>query len=274
MRPVGHTTRPSVCQTLVLFAAAWSALGAHAQSSQPADELPEDVQAALEEIEDFSFSFAQPGFYAVLEYVKSMTGSPGQTRAAVAIDDWTALLERPADFRGLPVTIEGIVGRNKVWAFEQEERRGLGPVWQLELWRADQPIAATVILTDEADDIPIGATIEVTGYFVMIRQYHSGTRQVRQAALLVGHGPTLVSEVGTREQTRPVSSIVVGLIVTATAALLVTWVLLRRSVGRTRASGTTLRASSAAPMSLADDLAAWAEEEQPAGEDDGRAGRP
>jgi hypothetical protein len=188
-------------------------MGASAQSSQPATELPEDVQAALATIEDFSFSFAQPGFYAVLEYVKSMSGSPGQARTAVVIDDWTTLLERPADFRGLPVAIEGIVGRNKVWAFEQQERRHLGPVWQLELWQADQPVAATVILTDNADSIPIGAKIGVTGYFVMIRQYHSGTRQVRQAALLVGHGPTLVSEAGTREQARPVSNVIVGLMV-------------------------------------------------------------
>lgn len=247
---------------ILLLANALSVCAAFAQTSRPADELPPDVQAALGAIEDFSFSFSQPGFYAALEYVKTMSGSPGQVRQAVLIDDWTALLERPADFRGLAVTIEGVVGRNKPWHFEQEERRHLGTVWQLELWRADQPTAATVILTDNVDDIPIGATIRVTGYFVMIRQYPSATRQVRQAALLVGHGPTLVTQTGVPRNARSASSLVVGLMVTATAALLVTWVLLRRSVGKTRTTGATPRAHTPAPMSLANDLAAWAEKEQ------------
>jgi hypothetical protein len=260
----------------LLLAGAGSGSLAVAQSSRSGGELPEHVRAALAAIEDFSFSFAQPGFHAVLEYVKTMGGSPGQAGAAVVIDDWTALLERPADFRGLPVTIEGLVGRNKSWRFEQEERRHLGPVWQLELWRPDQPIAATVILTDDADDIPIGATIRVTGYFVMIRQYHSDTKQVRQAALLVGHGPTLVTRTGAAQTTRSASNLIVGLLVTATAALLITWVLLRRSVGKTRPASTTPRASAAAPMSLADDLAAWAEQEQPPPprENDNHADRP
>jgi len=253
---------------LSLLAAALSTLGASAQSSRPAEELPEEVRAVLSGVEDFSFSFSQPGFHAVLEYVKSMTGSPGQAREAVLIDDWTTLLERPADFRGLPVTIEGIVGRNKAWRFEQEQHRHLGAVWQLELWRADQPIAATLILTDDAGDIPIGATIRVTGYFVLMRQYHSGTRQTRQAALLVGHGPTLVSQTAAR--TRSASSSLVGIVVAATLALLVIWILLRRSAARTRRTTAAPRASGPAPVSLADDLAAWAEEEpQPPPEEDG-----
>ena len=265
-----------IWQALSLLAAALSTLGAFAQNSRPANELPDDVQAALETIEDFSFSFSQPGFYAVLEHVKTMSGSPGQAREAVLIDDWTALLERPADFRGLPVAIEGIVGRNKAWRFEQEQHRHLGTVWQLELWRADQPIAATLILTDDASDIPVGATIRVTGYFVLIRQYHSGTRQIRQAALLVGHGPTLVSQTAAPTRTRSASSSLVGMVVAVTLALLVVWILLRRSVVRTRRTTGALRASRPAPVSLADELAAWAEKEAqpPPEEEDRDADRP
>jgi hypothetical protein len=220
------------------------------------------VRTTLGNIEDFSFSFSQPGFYAVLEHVKTMSGSPGQTRDALAIDDWTTLVERPADFRGLPITIEGVVGRNKAWRFERPEHQHLGTVWQLELWRAHQPTAATVILTDNADDIPVNATITVTGYFVMIRQYHSDTRQVRQAALLVGHGPTLVSQTGPRHKTRSTFSMIVGSAITSTAALLITWVFLRRTVGKPRPTGAAPHATKRAPVSLADDLAAWAKDEQ------------
>ncbi len=273
--PVERPTRSLPRPALLFLAAALSA-AALAQTSQPEDELPEDVRAALEETEDFSFSFSQPGFYAVLEYVKTMSGSPGQERPALEIDDWTALLERPADFRGLPVAIEGVVGRNKPWRFEQPERRHLGTVWQLELWRADQATAATLILTDNADDIPIGATIRVTGYFVMIRQYHGGARQLRQAALLVGHGPTLVTQTAPPRSTRPVSNLIVGLLATATAALLITWVLLRRTVRRTRSAEASPLASGPAPISLADDLAEWAakDEEPPPEEDHPDTDRP
>ncbi len=273
MRPVIHTYRLLVCVSLL--AVTCSVPVAVAQSTRSARELPEDVRAALERVEDFSFSFSQPGFYAVLEYVKTMGTSPGQLREPLPIDDWTVLLERPADFRGLPITIEGVVGRNKVWRFEQDEHRHLGTVWQLELWRADQPITATVILTDDAGDIPINATIRVTGYFVMVRQYHSGTKQIRQAALLVGHGPTLVSQTATLPETRSMSKGIVGLIVTATVVLLVTWILLRRSVARTRRSTETMRAGGPAPVSLADDLAAWAAEEpEQQTNDDDRTDRP
>ena len=238
--------------------------------SRPISELPDSVRTALEQTEDSSFSFSQPGFYAVLEYLKAADRPPGSVQPSVEIADWTALLERPADFRGLPVTIEGIVGRNTAWRFEQQEQRHLGRVWQLELWQASQPIAATLILTQDASDIPIGSTIRVTGYFVMIRQYYSQTRQVRQAALLVAQGPTMISRAVARPATRPMSDWILGLVITGTAALLVVWLLLRRSVGHGSSPRSSLRASKPAPTSLADDLAAWAakQPEAPSGEDD------
>ena len=58
-------------------------------------------------------SFSNPGFYAVIDHVKRMKTSPGHAREPIQVEDWTALLERPVDFRGLPVTIEGVVGRKK-----------------------------------------------------------------------------------------------------------------------------------------------------------------
>jgi len=243
--------------------------------SQPAAGLPATVRAALEQTDDFAFSFSQPGFYALLDYLKTAERPPGFAHPPIAIEDWSVLLERPADFRGLPLTIEGRVGRNTAWRFEQPEQRHLGQVWQLELWAANQPIAATVILTQDAGDIAIGSTIRVTGYFVMIRQYYSETKRVRQAALLVAQGPTLISHTVTHAETRPTSDWILGLVITGTAALLGVWLLVRRSVGRGRSPRSTLHASGPAPQSLADDLAVWAEEEakrSPGKNDDDEAG--
>jgi len=229
--------------------------------SQPTSELPANVQAALADIEDFSFSFVQPGFYALLEHLKTTHRPPGLLRPPLPIDDWTTLLERPADFRGLPLTIEGTVGRNKPWRFQQEPHRRLGTLWQLELARADQPLSATVILTNDASDIPLDATIRVTGYFVMIRQYYSRTNRIRQAALLVADGPTVVSTAVARTAGRSGLNLLIGALVALTAALLVIWILLRRSVVHPRQSASALHASTRAPTSLADDLAAWAAED-------------
>ena len=236
--------------------------------SQPATELPDSVRIALEQIEDASFSFDQPGFYAVLEHVKTATQPPGHARPPIDVTDWAALLERATDFRGLPITIEGTVGRNTAWQFQQAEHRHLGTVWQLELWRADQPIAATVILTHDASDIPVGSSIRVAGYFVMIRQYYSNSNRLRQAALLVAPGPTMVSQAVARNLSRPASDWIVGLVVACTAALIIAWLLLRRSVGPGRRMTTSLRASEPAPTSLADDLARWAAEEPELSADD------
>jgi len=246
---------------------------ANAQPSQPASatsrsaELPADVLAALEAVEDFSFNFDHPAFYALLEHVKSSALSPGHAREPVEIEDWRILLERPADFRGEPITIEGVVGHNRAWRHLRDEHRRLGTVWQLELKRGDQPIACTVILTHEASDIPLDATIRVTGYFVMIRQYYSETNRVQQAALLVAQAPTLIAR-DVAGAPRSPRSRWVWLVIVATGGLLAAWILLRRSTAGGPRDPRTLHAERSAPVSLADDLAAWAAEDDAASADE------
>jgi hypothetical protein len=99
----------------------------------------------------------------------------------------------------------------------------------------------------------------------MIRQYYSATNRLRQAALLIGNGPTLVSVPARPHVTRSQSSWIVGAVIAGTVALLVVWILLRRSAARARQVPRTPRATGPAPLSLADDLATWAAEqpEQP-----------
>ena len=240
------------------------ALSTMAQDSQPVEspqstpELPEPLRAALNSVEDFSFSFANPGFFAVLEYVKTMSDTPGLSDDARFVDDWTALLERSADFRGLPVTIEGVVGKNKAWQFEQPQYKHLGPVWQLELSKRGQPLAATVILTQNAADVPVGSLIRVTGYFVMIRQYHGANQKTLQAALLVGHGPTLISRAAPPAAASKLTDHAAGLIIAALAAAVILWLIVRRSAAKTTHDVRSLHASRPAPLNLSDDLARWA----------------
>jgi hypothetical protein len=236
------------------------------QTSEPATrpegwELPESVRAALAQTREFAFDFDQPGFYAVFEYVKRSPRSPGYMQTPVEVTDWRDLLERPNDFRGRPVTITGVVGHNKA-PYVLESRRELGLLSQLELSRAEQPLACTVILTENVADIPLNATVTVTGYFVMIRAYYGPSKRVQQAALLVAAGPTTVDRsmphaapIGTLDWWWPVGAIAVGLVITV--------ILLWRPSRAGARDYRSLRASHAAPVNLADDLARWANRERP-----------
>ena len=226
-------------------------------ASEP--ELPAEVRAALAVTQDFSFNFDQPGFYAVLEFVKRSPRSPGFVQPPVLVEDWRDLLERPGDFRGRTVTIEGVVGRNRD-PYTLESRRDLGQLWQLELRRDDQPLVCTLVLTESAADVPLGASLTATGYFVMIRAYYDAGKRVRHAVLLVAPGPTAISRVapgrtsaGGLDWRWVAGAVAVGAVVTL--------VLLRWSAGQRRRDVRTLRASREAPVSLADDLARWAERE-------------
>lgn len=221
--------------------------------------LPPETQEALEAVEDFSFSFDSPGFRRLITHLKTRQPALDTVQTPLEIDDWTTLLERPADFRGLPITIDGIVGRNKVWRFEDPTLRALGPLWQLELWHPDQPITATVILTLDAADVPLGATIRVSGHFVMIRQYYSDTDRVRQAALIAGLAPTMIS----RSESKPLRNELrhtIGVIAALAVGLLLAWWILRRATRTRRVVSMPQPAPrTPAPFSVADDLAAWAE---------------
>jgi hypothetical protein len=224
-------------------------------------ELPAGARAALAQTQDFTFHFDQPGFYAVLEYVKHSPHSPGSTQAPSDVADWRDLLERPSDYRGRPVTVTGVVGRNKA-PYVLESHRELGLISQLELQRPDQPLACTLIFTQNAGDIPLHATLTATGYFVMIRDYYGPSKRVQQAALIVAAGPTMVDRSAPREAARGLpdwrwiaAAIAVALVVT----LVLLW---RASVSGGR-DYRTLRARQEAPTSLADDLAQWAEREPP-----------
>lgn len=256
-----------------LVSAAILARFAAAQSddvaSRPRDTLPPE----LAQIDDFSFSYAQPGFYAVLTHVKRTGVAALSDSEPLPIADWRDLLERSADYRGRSVTIEGIVGRNSPWKPLDPQHQSLGTVWELQLHRDDQPLICKCILVGDAGDIPIGARIELTGVYVMIQQYYSESKRLRHAALLVGVGPTKVSQAAPHKP-NPARENWVGVVLALAAGLILAWVLLRRHMAsRPPLDHRELRAENAAPLHLADDLAAWARRDNEAFQSPDKPGR-
>jgi hypothetical protein len=255
---------------LALLCAVWlTAAAAVGQDSRPVDaELPPAVRAALDQTENGCFNFAQPGFYAVVDFVRHCPHSPGFRETPLAVHNWHDLLERALDLRGRVVTITGTVGRNKD-PYTLQTHPELGPLCQLELHRPDQPITCTIICTENAAAVPVGAELEITGYFVMIRRYLGPSQRQQQAALIVAPGPSVISlaapratDPGTLDWRWMMSAVVAGILVTL-------W-LLRWSRRAAHRDPHTLRAERTAPMNLADDLADWAASEPPPGADERR----
>lgn len=240
-------------------------------TSQAVEELPPELLALLAGVEDFTYDHDHPAYYALLAYVKNSPLAPGHAREPIVVEDWRELLERPADYRGLPITVEGVIGRNKD-PFTHRRHPELGLAWRVELRRADQAATCTVIFTNDVSDLPLGATIRVTGYFLKINRYPTKSKEAGLAALLVAPGPTTVSLLGA-------GSLDEGpdwrwMVAAVVAGLVVTFYLLWRTQRGTRRDVRKLRATHAAPESLADELAQWAEREPPdleAGDDNERS---
>ncbi len=227
-------------------------------SSAAARELPADVLIKLDQIEDFALRFDHPGFYALLRYVNRSGEAPGSRFAATDVEDWRTVLEKPGEFRGRAITVEGTVGRSSSWRPTTAETSDIGLVWQWELERADQPVACTVILTEDVGDVPLGAKVRVTGYFAMVRQYYTRQNRVAPALLIVAQGPSSISRVAFNSlPTGTAGTWGIGGVCAALLAGVVAWrVLRRRDTARTDLH--TLRPEHAAPVNLSSEIAEWA----------------
>lgn len=239
------------------------------QESQPGSasgdpsELPPAVLAELDTLNDFAFDFDRPAFYALLRHVRDSPHPPGHAQDPVVVETWRDFAERPRDFRGVAVTVEGVVGANR--GYELIRHRDFGRLWQLELSGTQpQACACTVICTEPADDVPLGATVRVTGYFVMMRSYVASSQRTQTAALLVAAGPTRVAAGAARREERPPAAALWSWLIAPLAlGLLLAWILLRRAAaGRRRTDLRELNPRPAAPQSLSDDLARWAESDE------------
>jgi hypothetical protein len=222
-------------------------------------ELPTDLDQALTTIEDFTYDFDHPAYYRLLEFVQNSPQAPGFAGEPIAVNDWRTLIERPADYRGLPVTVEGVVGRNKD-PYTHTRHPELRPVSQVELSRPDQPATCTIVFTQDVCDIPVGSTIRVTGYFAKINRFPRQAAEPGLSALIVASGPNQVSRAAVRPAAGPdwrwmMLAVVCGLVITV--------FMLRRARRFHRHDLRNIQVDGQPRMNLAADLAAWAEREPP-----------
>lgn len=229
---------------------------------EPVREIPEHVMSKLSEIEDFSLRIDFPGYYALLEFVRNSDFDPGDYQDAIEVSQWQSLLDRPSEFRGEPITIEGVVGRHRSWQYRDAARRKrFGTVWELDLHHPQRgyPISATVFLTGNADEIGIDSTIRVTGYFVMVQQFPRSGKPLGQKIVLIAKGPSMVARTAPPTPPARAERRWIWGAAAAAAAMLVVWIIVRGSAKGERTDLGALTATHRAPLNLSDELDEWAD---------------
>ncbi|MBN2559428.1 MAG: hypothetical protein JXQ75_00670 [Phycisphaerae bacterium] len=249
---LGHRCRLPCLPAAVLFGAAVIcfmvvlavARNARAQQAgptdtRPADTVPDETAAdlahgrrLLEDVHDNVFSFDDPAFYWFCHYVKDHADP-----AVFSIDDlqtavpWKFLAERPSDYRGRLVVIEGVLLSRPVFEVSGFGRRGIGKLHQCELSEVGTRALCAVICVEDPGDVAIRSRVRAKGYFIKVRRYQTNAGEI-------GAGPLIVAR--RLELVRPPASSLVGLrtgwqrgrmcIAIATALLAIVWLVLRRGI--------------------------------------------
>lgn len=171
-----------------------SAVARDPDGDAPPFQLPEELQAMLAEVVDEQRRFDVPAFYALLRHVREQVpptvvgndrddSSAESATASREIDDWRAFTERPSDFRGRWVTIEGRIGRNKRYTLDGHP--DVGTLGQLELTDAALPLPLTVVTPSDTLSLPVQSRVRVSGYFLLVRSYLDTKQTARHAPLIV-----------------------------------------------------------------------------------------
>ncbi|MCZ6698208.1 MAG: hypothetical protein O7D94_04675 [Planctomycetota bacterium] len=214
-------------------------LGLHGSADRAgADDLTsvDVVDAAecrrlLDGIQDNVFSFDDDAFYCFCSWVASMSND-GQPIANSGDDPvpWRFMLERPGDYRGRWIALEGTLQRRST--FRVPDRLGDLDIHQCELSAGDTRSFCTVITIDDPGGIPIRSRVIAEGYFIKVRAYTTSAGESGAGPLIVARGLRVIDAPPARASNDSDGSGPGGWLVGGTAALAVVWLVLRRTVRR------------------------------------------
>jgi len=152
----------AVCAVVVL-AALSCAVARGQQPSQPdADDLADGLRL-LEDVRDNVFSFDDPAFYWFCQYVRRQPATTN-TAADEPPLPWRFLFERPSDYRGRVILVQGILQSRQT--YELTNRPGVETLHQCELSDPTTRAICTVVSIDDPGEIPIRSLVRASGYFI------------------------------------------------------------------------------------------------------------
>lgn len=151
----------------LLIAGCWALATGQSAPADSADP-PAEGRRLLEDVKDGVFSFDDPAFYWFCRYVDSHEIEAKANDAPVA---WTTLAERPSDFRGQLVTIEGVV--QSLAAHDVTNRPDVPRLYQLQLSNRASSQLCTLVVTKDPGEVPMRSLVRARGYFIKIRGFRT-----------------------------------------------------------------------------------------------------
>ena len=164
-----------------------------------AAEMPiEHGMRLLANVRDNVLSFDDPGFYWFCRFVTTpagklaLEGATGSSSASESTSHVSPagtltpikfLLERPSDYRGKPVLIEGTVVAKTSWTVDNRDVPN--PLHQCEIAVAGTRALAAVVTPEPLDAIPIRSRVRVKGYFIKVRAFQTTSGEPGAGPLLV-----------------------------------------------------------------------------------------
>lgn len=222
--------------------------------SSNADDSLEHGLRLLSNVRDNVLSFDDPAFYWFCRYVNTPAGrtalevasgsSPASASTSHHVNDESItpikfLLERPGDYRGKPVTIEGTLVAK--WSWSVTNRDVPSPLHQCEIAIAGTRALAAVVTTESVENIPIRSPVRAKGYFIKVRAFQTTAGEAGYGPLLVARGLTPISTTAAADAPSEagVSKKTQFAIIAATMLAAVLWLFLRRTARRSMATAAT-----------------------------------
>jgi hypothetical protein len=145
-----------------------------ANASAPATDTEAGI-SLLAQVEDGTFSFDDEGFYWFCRYLRATKSALNDTSCDDAdVVPWQYLMERPSDYRGRIVCIEGRFLREQP-AYEIPSRPEIGRLRQVDLGVPGSNAIATIVLVDAAPTTRKRALIRTRGFFIKVRAFQSAS---------------------------------------------------------------------------------------------------
>lgn len=156
----------------------------------------------LATIEDYTFPFDHEGFYWFCGALRSYPALLPAVDCGESTTPWQYLLERPSDYRGREVCIEGVLLQVKD-AFRVADRPELGTLYQIEMGQPGSNAVATIVLLEPPPTALRKTRIRLPAFFIKARRFRTAGGGDGAGPLLVGRSfLVLDSQASLSPQTR------------------------------------------------------------------------
>ncbi len=159
-------------------------------TARNADEVADLTEGLrlLEDVRDGTFSFDDPAFYWFCRYTLAKSDSLDAALNESPLP-WKFLLERPDDYRGRVIFVEGLLQSRQ--GYEVTNRPGVGTLHQCELADPTTRAICTVVAVNDPGEMPFRSRVRAVGYFIKVRAFKTTTGELSAGPLIVAGTITL-----------------------------------------------------------------------------------